>query len=117
MIDLTRIHGVYLASGYTDLRKSIDGYAAIVAGEYHLDPFSDSLFLFCNRQRNKIKMIYWDGSGFWLLYKRLEQKHFKWPKADHEKAMAITHQQLSWLLGGLHINQKTAFKRIENVIL
>jgi len=117
MIDLTRIHGVYLASGYTDLRKSIDGYAAIVSGEYHLNPFSDSLFLFCNRQRNKIKMIYWDGSGFWLLYKRLEQKHFKWPKNSNQQAMVITHQQLSWLLGGLHVHQKTAFKRIKNVIL
>lgn len=117
MIDLTRIQNVYLVSGYTDLRKSIDGYAAIVAGEYLLDPFCDSLFLFCNRQRNKVKMIYWDGSGFWLLYKRLEKKHFKWPKNSDEGALAITHQQLTWLLDGLHIYQKSAFKLIKNIIL
>lgn len=117
MIDFSNIENVYLSVGPTDLRKSIDGYAAIVAGEFHLDPFSNSLFIFCNRQKNKIKMIYWDGNGFWLLFKRLEKSKFKWPKASDSGSISITHQQFRWLLEGLNIEQPKAFKPLKNVII
>lgn len=117
MIDLSSIEHVYLSPGPTDLRKSIDGYTAIVAGEFQLNPLSNSLFLFCNRQRNKVKMVYWDGNGFWLLYKRLEKSHFKWPRTNENGSLPITHQQLRWLLEGLRIDQPKAFKPLKNVIL
>lgn len=109
MIGFNHIKTVYMAQGYTDLRKGIDGYASIVQEHFKLDPFEDALYIFCNRHRDKLKCLYWDGSGFWLLYKRLESGHFKWIKRE-DGVLEITHQQLQWLLEGLKIEQKTAFK-------
>jgi transposase len=68
---------VYLASGYVDMRKSIDGLAAIVQEEFQLNPFSSCLFVFCNRSKDKIKILRWDTNGFWLYYKRLEKQRFR----------------------------------------
>lgn len=109
MIDFSNIKSIYMAQGCTDLRKGIDGYASIIQDHFSLSPFDDALYIFCNRHRNKIKCLYWDGSGFWLLYKRLENGHFKWMKNENG-ALLITQQQLQWLLDGLKIEQKTAFK-------
>lgn len=109
MINFDDVKEIYLAQGYTDLRKGIDGYACIVQDRFKLSPFDGALFIFCNRHRNKIKCLVWDGTGFWLLYKRLENGHFKWIKGDGD-CMHITHQQLTWLLDGLKIEQKTAFQ-------
>lgn len=112
MIDFSRIEHIYMASGPTDLRKGIDGYALIIQNEFQLDPFDDSLFIFCNRQHNKLKCLYWDGTGFWLLYKRLEKGHFKWiSKADG--SISITHHQFEWLLQGLKIEQKNYIEPLE----
>lgn len=112
MIDFSRIDHIYMASGPTDLRKGIDGYALIIQNEFQLDPFDDSLFIFCNRQHNKLKCLYWDGTGFWLLYKRLEKGHFKWiSKADG--SISITHHQFEWLLQGLKIEQKNYIEPLE----
>lgn len=110
MIGFHDISKIYMAQGYTDLRKGIDGYASIVQDHFKLSPFEDALYIFCNRQRDKLKCLYWDGTGFWLLYKRLEKGHFKWKK-DDTGALLVTHQQLQWLLDGLKIEQKTAFKK------
>ena len=63
---------VYLAPGVTDMRKSIDGLALIVSEVLELDPFSESLFVFCNRGRNKLKILHWQTNGFWLYYRRLD---------------------------------------------
>ena len=62
---------VYLACGSTDLRKSIDGLAALVSHTFELDLFGNSLFVFCNKGRDKLKILYWDHNGFWLYYRRL----------------------------------------------
>lgn len=112
MIIFNEIKVIYLVQGYTDLRKGIDGFASIIQDRFKLNPFEEALYLFCNRQRDKLKCLYWDGTGFWLLYKRLEKGHFKWQK-DREGAILITQQQLQWLLDGLKIEQKTAFKKSE----
>ena len=63
---------MFLATGFTDLRRGIDGLASIVQQQFELDPFSNTLFLFCGRRRDRIKALYWEGDGFVLLYKRLE---------------------------------------------
>ena len=110
MINFSEIKSIYMAQGYTDLRKGIDGYASIIQDHFKLSPFDDALYIFCNRQRNKLKCLYWDGSGFWLLYKRLEKGHFKWKK-DDDGILELTQQQLNWLLEGLRIEQKTAFQK------
>ena len=70
---------VYIACGYTDLRRGIDGLANIVQQQFQLDPFSNTLFLFCGRRRDRLKGLYWEGNGFILLYKRLESGSFQWP--------------------------------------
>ncbi|GMA58177.1 hypothetical protein GCM10025858_26800 [Alicyclobacillus sacchari] len=67
---------MYLACGSTDMRKSIDGLAALVQESFHLDPFSPALFAFCNRERDKLKLLYWEHNGFWLYYRRLERGRF-----------------------------------------
>lgn len=71
--DFTGADHIFIKCGYTDLHRGIDGLASLVRQEMELDPFSNSLFLFCGRRRDRIKALYWDGNGFVLLYKRLEQ--------------------------------------------
>ena len=91
---------IYLAVGSTDMRKAINGLSIIVEQAMDLNPFSGDLFVFCNRQRTIIKILYWDHNGFCLWNKRLEKERFKWPKTVDE-VLTIDHNQLSWLLAGL----------------
>ena len=83
---------VYLACGYTDLRKGIDGLATMVQQQFELDPFTNTLFLFCGRKRDLIKGLYWERDGFILLYKRLEQGAYQWPRSEAEVKL-LTPQQ------------------------
>lgn len=108
MIGETSAQNVYLACGATDLRKSIDGLAALVELTFELDPFSQAWFVFCNQGRDKLKILRWDHNGFWLYYRRLERGRFQWPRATENATMTISHRQLMWLLDGLHIEQKRA---------
>lgn len=87
------------------MRKSIDGLAAIVQQQFNLDPFSNTLFLFCGKHRNKMKALLWEGDGFVLLYKRLENGFFKWPRTEAD-LKPISWQQFRWLMEGLQIEQK-----------
>lgn len=97
---------VYLACGHTDMRKSINGLAAIVECGFQLDPFGGELFVFCNRSRDRLKILEWDGDGFWLYFKRLEKGHFKWPNADGGTTMTLTADELSILLCGAKVELK-----------
>jgi transposase len=99
---------VYLACGHTDLRKSIDGLAAIVSQVFEHDLFSNSLFVFCNRGRDKLKILVWDHNGFWLYYRRLERGRFRWPEQPGQKTLTVTRRQLQWLLDGLTLEQQQA---------
>ncbi|MEG0597694.1 MAG: IS66 family insertion sequence element accessory protein TnpB [Oscillospiraceae bacterium] len=98
---------IYLACGYTDLRRGIDGLAGIVTQQFQLDPFTNTLFLFCGRRCDRIKALYWEGDGFVLLYKRLENGVFQWPRTEAE-ACQLTQQQYRWLMEGLSIQQPKA---------
>ena len=80
--DFTGADKVYIACGYTDLRKGIDGLARMVQQQFELDPFTNTLFLFCGRRRDRIKGLYWERDGFILLYKRLEQGAYQWPRSE-----------------------------------
>lgn len=91
---------VYLAVGSTDMRKAINGLSILVEQTMDLNPFSGDLFVFCNRSRTIIKILYWDHNGFCLWHKRLEEHRFKWP-TSREEVVAIGQKQLSWLLAGL----------------
>ena len=91
---------VYLAVGCTDMRKAINGLSILVEQAMDLNPFSGDLFVFCNRQRTIIKILYWDHNGFCLWHKRLEKHQFKWPRSARQ-VIAIGTRQLNWLLAGL----------------
>lgn len=104
---------IYVACGHTDMRKSIDGLSAIVSQNFRLDPFQNAIFLFCGRRRDRLKVLFWEGDGFLLLYKRLENGVFQWPKTT-EDVREITPQQYRWLLEGLAIDQKKVIQKVEN---
>ncbi|MDD2621418.1 MAG: IS66 family insertion sequence element accessory protein TnpB [Syntrophomonadaceae bacterium] len=100
---------VYLACGNTDLRKSIDGLAVLVKEVFDLDPFSPSLFVFCNRQRDKLKILQWEHNGFWLHYRRLERGKFEWPTSNTD-VVNISYREFRWLLDGLSLKQNQAHR-------
>lgn len=105
---------VYLACGAKDLRKSIDGLAVLVKECFSLDPFSSSLFVFCNRQRNKLKILK-DRNWFWLYYRRLERGKFQWPeKTSSGATVTVDYRQLRWLLDGLAIQQPKAHPEVKS---
>lgn len=97
---------VCLACGATDMRKSINGLCAIVQGSFQLDPFDRALFVFCNRGRDRLKILEWDGDGFWLYFKRLEKGHFKWPMVGDAPIMTLDARELEHLLGSPGLEQK-----------
>jgi transposase len=105
MLTLPTSVRIYLARGATDMRKSIDGLSAATTQILELDPFSGHLFVFCNRRRDRIKILYWERSGFWLLHKRLEKGTFAWPVPtdSDSKQIEMTAADLAALLGGLDL--------------
>lgn len=114
--DIQKVDHIYIACGYTDLRRGIDGLAQIVQNQFSLDPCSNSLFLFCGRRRDRIKALLWESDGFVLLYKRVETGSFQWPRT--KAAMrSLSWQEFRWLLEGLSIDQPTATKTIERVVI
>jgi transposase len=114
--DFTGAEHIYVACGYTDIRKGIDGLALLVQKHFELDLFSNSLFLFCGKRNDRIKALYWEGDGFVLLYKRLERGIFQWPRTK-DQALAVTTQQFRWLMEGLKIEQPKALKRCGSLAL
>jgi len=98
---------VYIATGVTDMRKSINGLSIMVAEQLTLNPLSGHLFCFCNRKRDIVKILYWDRNGFCLWHKRLEKDRFHWPE-NQADVIGIQGRELSWLLDGLYFDQPTA---------
>lgn len=117
IINTQDIKHIYLSNTYTDMRKSIDGLSLIVSMSYGLDVMDGSLFIFTNKARNRMKMLYYDGNGFWLLCKRLEQGTFKVYEDDKRDTTLLDQRQLRWLLEGLQIHQKQALKSVENRLI
>jgi transposase len=112
LFNLKEIVNVYLAVGPTDLRKSIDGLVVIVQTSFKLDLYQKSLFVFCNKASNKIKIIHFDN-GFWLYYRRLEKEKFRWPISSKE-TININYSELEWLLNGHELRlEKRKFKQIK----
>jgi transposase len=105
--------GIYLACGFTDLRKSVDGLAAMVKHDFGLDPFENSLFLFCNKGRNRLKCLNWDTNGFILYYKRLDGHgaKFMWPR-EQQDVRDITSLQLRKLLDGFSVDPPKGFEPV-----
>jgi len=95
------------------MRKSINGLAAIVESSFALDPFDQALFVFCNRQRNRLKILTWEDNGFWLHFKRLERGHFKWPAPGETATMTLKPEELWNLIKSPGIEQKLTTHRSE----
>ncbi|ODS22541.1 transposase [Candidatus Endobugula sertula] len=93
---------IYLHRDPVDFRKSINGLSVIVDECMGLSPFESGVFVFCNRRRDKLKVLYWDKTGFALWYKRLEKDKFKWPRKHAESQLQLTDEQWDWLLRGLN---------------
>ena len=94
---------IYLHLNTVDFRKSINGLIVVVEQQLELSPFMDALFIFSNKKRDKLKILYWDKTGFALWYKRLEKQRFKWPRDDQLSRLVLSEQQLNWLLGGYDV--------------
>jgi transposase len=103
---------VYLSCGHTDMRKNINGLAELVQSSFNLDPFSNAVFVFCNRNRDRIKILEWDEDGFWLYFKRLEKGRFRWPQVGDEPTMVLSGEELSVLLGGVKVELKIKRKEV-----
>ena len=110
MIDLSKVRKYYIACGYTDLRLGIDGLASYVMQQYGRTMDEDSLFLFCGRRMDRIKALYWSGDGYLLLYKRLSNGQFQWPRTETALRL-LDPQSFRWLMEGLKVDQKTAIRK------
>jgi transposase len=98
-IDLSRVR-IYIRPGVTDMRKGAAGLTALVQEEMKQDPFSGSVYIFCNRQRKLLKAVWRDRTGFWLSQKRLERDKYPWP-INGEEAEELSAEELQMLLGGI----------------
>ncbi|EKO61781.1 IS66 family element, Orf2 protein [Leptospira kirschneri str. H2] len=105
---------VYLRPGATDLRKSINTLSVIVESNMKKDPYSESLYLFCNKKKDKLKMLYWDKSGFCLWQKRLEESKFPWPNTE-EEVNEIPVEKFHWLLNGIDFFKEHKKLKYKNV--
>ncbi len=103
---------VYLCRDVVDFRKGINGLAIVVEKSLQRDPFSEQLFVFCNRRRDKVKILYWERSGFCLWQKRLEKARFKWPRQAENDVITLSGQQLNWLLDGYDVMRFRPHERL-----
>ncbi|HEU7169935.1 TPA: IS66 family insertion sequence element accessory protein TnpB, partial [Streptococcus pneumoniae] len=96
---------VYLVCGKTDMRQGIDSLAYLVKTHFELDSFSGQVFLFCGGRKDRFKVLYWDGQGFWLLYKRFENGKLTWLSTEKD-VKALAPEQVDWLMKGFSITPK-----------
>ena len=111
--DATCFREVYIVCGYTDLRSGMDRLAAVIEAKTGTSPYvPGALYLFCGRRLDRIKGLVWEGDGWLLLYKRLSESQFQWPR-NAEEVQALTQQQFRWLMEGLTVTPKKAIKPVK----
>ena len=110
IIDLSQVRKYHVACGYTDLRRGIDGLAAIVSQQFGKDLCEGSLFLFCGRRTGRMKALYYSGNGYVLLYKRLNNGAFQWPRTEQDLRL-LDARSFRWLMEGLKIDQMRAIQK------
>jgi transposase len=105
---------IYLHCGHVDFRKSINGFLIIIEHELVLSAFSNAMFIFCNRKQDKLKIIYWDKTGFVMWYKVLQKHHFKWPMLTDMRHIQLSEQQPEWSLSGMDLigHQSLSYQRL-----
>ena len=111
--DATCFQAVYIVCGYTDLRSGMDRLAAVIEAKTGTSPYvPGTLYLFCGRRSDRIKGLVWEGDGWLLLYKRLSESQFQWPR-NAEEVRKLTKQQFRWLMEGLTITPKRSVRMVE----
>jgi transposase len=111
MITLGPATRIFLAVGATDMRKSFEGLSSLVKNQFKEDPLSGHLYIFANRNRNRLKVLYWDGSGTWVCAKRLPKGRFAWPRPEsvpESRALRILAEELTLLLSGIDLEKTRA---------
>ena len=108
--DLSGVKKIYLITGFTDMRKSVDGLMGLVKDVYDLDPYANAAFFFCGRRADRIKVLHFEPDGMTLLYHRLDAGRYHWPR-NRSEALELSRQQLRWLLEGLEIEQKCSISK------
>ena len=104
MFGIGRATRIYLAPGATDMRKGFEGLYGLVRDRLQCEPLSGHIFLFCNARRNRLKLIYWDGSGLWVCAKRLQRGCFRWPQVSPgEVKVSLTPEEFTMLIGGMDL--------------
>jgi transposase len=104
---------VYLHRDPVDFRKAINGLSTIVSDSMEMSPFDNAIFIFCNKRRTQLKVLYWDDTGFALWQKRLEKQTFKWPKRSDQNTLKLSHEQWEWLLRGFDFTKIKPHKRMK----
>jgi transposase len=99
IIDWSKVQ-IFVKPGHTDMRKQINGLSIIVEEELNINLFKENMFIFCNKKRRRLKILYWDRNGFCLWLKRLEKERFPWPR-NKEEAEEISYDELKMLLDGI----------------
>jgi len=113
MRDVASFPAVYLYRDVVDFRKAIDGLAGVVSEVMKQDVFSGALFVFCSRRRNKIKVLYWDRTGYCLWYKRLEEEKFVWPRKHDQAVIGVDVQTFRFFLDGIDVWKMKRHRALE----
>ena len=95
-----------------DFRKAINGLVVVIEQSMGLSPYADALYVFCNKGRDKLKLVYWDQTGFCLWYKRLEKAKFFWPRQHDDAVIEVSEEQFHWLLRGFDLMRMTPHERL-----
>jgi transposase len=103
---------VFLCRDIVDFRKGVNGLAVLVEETLKQNPFSEQLFVFCNRRRDRVRILYWERNGFCLWQKRLEKARFKWPRREQDEVIVLSGQQLNWLLDGYDVMRMQPHARL-----
>lgn|SRR4028119_2522264 len=114
MLHISPACNYYLYCGNTDMRKGFDSLSGLVSSHMQLDALSGSVFIFINKKHNQIKLLLWEGDGFSLYYKRLEEGTFELPEADKKESLSISHQQLQFILQGISLKSIRRRKRYQH---
>lgn len=112
IINTDEVKNIYISNHFVDMRKAIDGLTLIVHSQFQMNVLDHSLFIFTNKARNRIKILYYENNGFWLLVKRLEHGKFKIQESQDSLTKVITSRQLNWLLEGLEFDEKIKEKQL-----
>jgi transposase len=110
MLNVSGATRVLVATTPVDLRGSFNRLYGLVVEQLKDDPLSGHLFVFTNRRRNRLKVLYWDGSGLWVCAKRLEQGRFTWPASDQGR-VSLRGEEFSALVHGLEVHEKKDWYR------